>query len=31
MLQPEDIAACIWLAATLPSRAVLDEISLSSR
>ena len=31
MLQPEDIAACVWLAATLPSRAVLDEISLSSR
>jgi NAD(P)-dependent dehydrogenase (short-subunit alcohol dehydrogenase family) len=31
MLQPEDIAACVWLAATLPARAVLDEISLSSR
>jgi len=31
MLQPEDIAACVWLVATLPSRAVLDEISLSSR
>jgi NAD(P)-dependent dehydrogenase (short-subunit alcohol dehydrogenase family) len=31
MLQPEDIAACVWLASTLPSRAVLDEISLSSR
>ena len=31
MLQPEDLAACVWLAATLPSRAVLDEISLSSR
>jgi NAD(P)-dependent dehydrogenase (short-subunit alcohol dehydrogenase family) len=31
MLQPEDIAECAWLAATLPSRAVLDEISLSSR
>ena len=31
MLQPEDIAECVWLAATLPSRAVLDEISLSSR
>jgi NAD(P)-dependent dehydrogenase (short-subunit alcohol dehydrogenase family) len=31
MLQPEDLAACVWLAATLPSRVVLDEISLSSR
>jgi NAD(P)-dependent dehydrogenase (short-subunit alcohol dehydrogenase family) len=31
MLQPEDLAACAWLVATLPSRAVLDEISLSSR
>ena len=31
MLQPEDIAECVWLAATLPARAVLDEISLSSR
>ena len=31
MLQPEDIAECVWLAATLPSRAVLDEISVSSR
>jgi NADP-dependent 3-hydroxy acid dehydrogenase YdfG len=31
MLQPEDIAECVWLAATLPSRVVLDEISLSSR
>ncbi len=31
MLQPEDIAACVWLAATLPPRAVVDEISLSSR
>lgn len=31
MLQPEDIADCVWLAATLPSRAVLDEISVSSR
>jgi NAD(P)-dependent dehydrogenase (short-subunit alcohol dehydrogenase family) len=31
MLQPEDLAACVWLVATLPSRAVLDEISLSSR
>jgi NAD(P)-dependent dehydrogenase (short-subunit alcohol dehydrogenase family) len=31
MLQPEDVAACVWLAATLPLRAVVDEISLSSR
>jgi NAD(P)-dependent dehydrogenase (short-subunit alcohol dehydrogenase family) len=31
MLQPEDIADCVWLASTLPSRVVLDEISLSSR
>ena len=31
MLQPEDIAECVWLAATLPARAVLDEISVSSR
>lgn len=31
MLQPEDIADCVWLVATLPSRAIVDEISLSSR
>ena len=31
MLQPEDIADCAWLVATLPPRVVLDEISLSSR
>jgi NAD(P)-dependent dehydrogenase (short-subunit alcohol dehydrogenase family) len=31
MLQPEDLAACAWLVATLPPRVVLDEISLSSR
>jgi NAD(P)-dependent dehydrogenase (short-subunit alcohol dehydrogenase family) len=31
MLQPEDLAACVWLVATLPPRAVLDEISVSSR
>jgi NAD(P)-dependent dehydrogenase (short-subunit alcohol dehydrogenase family) len=31
MLQPEDLAACVWLVATLPPRVVLDEISLSSR
>lgn len=31
MLQPDDLAACVWLVATLPTRVVLDEISLSSR
>jgi NADP-dependent 3-hydroxy acid dehydrogenase YdfG len=31
MLQPEDLAECAWLVATLPPRVVLDEISLSSR
>lgn len=31
MLQPEDLAACAWMVATLPPRVVLDEISLSSR
>lgn len=31
MLQPDDLAECVWLVATLPSRVVLDEISLSSR
>jgi NAD(P)-dependent dehydrogenase (short-subunit alcohol dehydrogenase family) len=31
MLQPEDLAACAWLVATLPSRAVVEEISLSTR
>jgi NAD(P)-dependent dehydrogenase (short-subunit alcohol dehydrogenase family) len=31
MLQPEDLAACVWLAAGLPARAIVDEISLSSR
>ena len=31
MLQPDDLAACVWLAATLPPRAILEEISLSSR
>ena len=31
MLQPEDIAECVWLAATLPPRALVEEISLSSR
>lgn len=31
MLQPDDLAACVWLVATLPAHAVVDEISLSSR
>lgn len=31
MIQPDDLAACVWLAATLPPRVVVDEISLSSR
>jgi NAD(P)-dependent dehydrogenase (short-subunit alcohol dehydrogenase family) len=31
MLQPEDLAACVWLVATLPPRVVLDEITLSTR
>jgi len=31
MLQPDDLAECAWLVATLPPRVVLDEISLSSR
>jgi NAD(P)-dependent dehydrogenase (short-subunit alcohol dehydrogenase family) len=31
MLQPEDLAACVWLAATLPPRVILDEITLSTR
>lgn len=31
MLQPEDLAACVWLAATLPAHAILDEITLSTR
>ena len=31
MLQPDDIADCAWLAATLPPRAIIEEISLSSR
>ena len=31
MLQPEDLAACVWLVATLPAHAILDEISISTR
>ena len=31
LLQPEDLAECVWLVAALPSRAIVEEISLSSR
>jgi NAD(P)-dependent dehydrogenase (short-subunit alcohol dehydrogenase family) len=31
MLQPDDLAACAWLVATLPPRAIVEELSLSSR
>lgn len=31
MLQPDDLAACVWLVATLPARVVVDEISMSTR
>ena len=31
MLQPEDLAECVWLAATLPQHAILDEIVISTR
>ena len=31
MIQPEDMAAVVWLVATLPPRAIVEEISLSSR
>jgi NAD(P)-dependent dehydrogenase (short-subunit alcohol dehydrogenase family) len=31
MIQPDDIAECVWLVATLPSRAIVEEISMSSR
>lgn len=31
MIQPEDMAECVWLVATLPPRAIVEEISLSSR
>ena len=31
MIQPDDIADCVWLVTTLPSRAIVEEISLSSR
>ena len=31
MLQPDDLADCAWLVASLPSRAIVEEISLSTR
>src|SRR3954451_13677417 len=31
MIQPDDIADCVWLVATLPPRAIVEEISMSSR
>ena len=31
MIQPEDMAALVWLVTNLPSRAIVEEISLSSR
>jgi len=31
MVQPEDVAACAWLAASLPSRAIVEEIAVYSR
>lgn len=31
MLQPEDVADCVWLAATLPPRAIVEELSVYSR
>ena len=31
MLQPDDVAACVWLAASLPPRAIVEELSVYSR
>ena len=31
MMQPEDVAACVWLAAMLPARAIVEAIDVSSR
>jgi NADP-dependent 3-hydroxy acid dehydrogenase YdfG len=31
MMQPEDIAAAVWLAVTLPPRVIVEEIVMSSR
>ena len=31
MVQPADVAACVWLAATLPANAIVEELSVHSR
>jgi NAD(P)-dependent dehydrogenase (short-subunit alcohol dehydrogenase family) len=31
MVQPEDIAACVWLAVSLPPNAIVEELSIYSR
>jgi NAD(P)-dependent dehydrogenase (short-subunit alcohol dehydrogenase family) len=31
MMQPEDVAAAVWLAATLPPRVIVEEIAMTSR
>lgn len=31
MLRPEDVAACVWLAASLPDRAVIEELLVRPR
>lgn len=31
MVQPEDIAACVWLAVSLPANAIVEELSIYSR
>jgi NAD(P)-dependent dehydrogenase (short-subunit alcohol dehydrogenase family) len=31
MMQPEDVAACVWFVATLPARAIVEEIDITSR
>ena len=31
MVQPEDVAACVWLAATLPPNAIVEELAVYSR
>lgn len=31
MVQPEDVAACVWLAASLPPNAIVEELSVYSR
>lgn len=31
MVQPDDVAACVWLAASLPPNAIVEELSVYSR